>query len=116
MLNDSPEIQIISFIPAYARNKCPAWIPLTLNLIALLAICFAPAYMNTVVETLGTWALWTWMALVAASIGIAAFLTPWPAYDTYIVKAEKEALSAYQKDFDITYIKKDKTWRLERKV
>lgn len=115
MFNDSPEIEVISFTPAYARQKCNTWIPLIMCVLALAAICFAPAYMSHLVSALGYWVLWTWMGAVAVMIAVAGYLMPTPAYDTYIVKAEASALGAYQETFDITYRKRSQTWRLERK-
>ena len=115
MFNDTPEIQVVKFTPAYSHQKCGAVFPLTLNILTLLAICFAPAYMNILFDAWGSWVLWAWMGTIAVAVAIGAILTPWPAYDTYIVKADKNTLDAYSNDFDITYRKKTDTWRLESK-
>ena len=116
MFNDTPEIQVVKFTPAYSHQKCGTVFPLALNILTLLAICFAPAYMNTLVDALGSWVLWAWMGTIAAAVAVGAILTPWPAYDTYIVKADESALGAYQDKFDITYRKRSNTWRLESTV
>ncbi len=114
MFNNAPEIEIISFTPAYARQKCTVWIPLVLCVIALVAICFAPAYLGTIINICGTWILWAWMVAVAGIIGLAGYLTPTPAYDTYVVRANNETLDSYRHDFEMTYNKRNGTWRLER--
>lgn len=116
MFNDTPGIEVVKFTPAYSHQKCHAIIPLILNIITLLAICFAPAYMNTLYEAWGTWVVWAWMGVVAVAVAIGAILTPRPAYDTYIVKADENALGAFQEKFDITYRKRSNTWRLESKT
>ena len=115
MFNDTPGVQVLKFTPAYAHQKCHALIPLILNILTLGAICFAPAYMPNLFNACGAWVLWAWMGTIAAAVAIGAILTPWPAYDTYIVKADKNVLDAYSNDFDITYRKKTDTWRLESK-
>lgn len=115
MFNDAPKIEVISFTPAYAKQKCTTWIPLIMFILAMGAICFAPAYMRTLVTAFGYWTLLAWACAVILTIAVAGYLTPTPAHDTYIVKAAESDLSSYSEMFDMTYRKRSQTWKLQRK-
>ena len=115
MFTNNPDIEIISFTRAYARQKCASWIPMMMCLIALASFCFAPAYMKPLVSTFGYWTVGAWLVAFAACVIIALFLLPRPECDTYVVKASASALDAYNDQFVMKYRKRTKTWKLERK-
>ena len=115
MFTSNPDVEIISFTPAYARQKCTPWVPMTMLCVGLTSFCFAPVYMKSLVSALGYWTVYASMAVFAACVIIALFLLPRPECDTYIVKANASSLDAYKDQFVMKYRKRTKTWKLERK-
>ncbi|MBQ8806626.1 MAG: hypothetical protein IJZ68_09310 [Bacteroidaceae bacterium] len=116
MFNDTPGIEVVSFTPAFSKQKCPTILHLLLCAVTLAAVCFAPAYMNDVVNMLGTWFIWVWLAAFAVASVLCAVLAPMPSDDTYIVKVESsDMLAGFAEKFNIKKLKNDKTYRLTRK-